>query len=566
MESKPAIDGAHRSEPDFDVVVVGAGIGGLYAIHKLAQLGFSVRGLEMAPEVGGVWYHNQYPGARVDVESIDYCYYFSPELFQEWNWTERYASQPEILRYLNHVADRFDLRNKIEFGTRLVSAHWHSNSWHLTAANDVRLTCRFLVMATGNLSAARKPDFPGLDDFKGEWVQSSQWPREVRLKGRRVGLVGTGSSGIQCVPAIARVADHLIVFQRTANYSVPAQNSPVDDALIARIREDVPAARAYLLSTPVGTHMKIGSHMRDGRAAKSLREAEQLAELERAWQTGGHSMTSVFCDQNVDPEANEIVSSFVRNKVREAVKDPTVAAKLMPTSYPIGTRRLCVDIDYYETYNRSNVTLVDLADEPAVCLYENGLRTTKRDYEIDLLVFALGFEAFSGQLNQIDIRNDEGARLADSWTRGPQAYLGIAVADFPNLFVLTGPGSPAVLANLFIANEHHVDWVADLMTYMARHGHRTVTATQEAQQAWREHVNDLARPLLRFNTKNYMVHVNEDDQSRYYVPYVGGFDRYVRHCDRVAARGYPGFVFDKGLASETALNASPEDPTVGFTS
>ncbi|MGO4831685.1 flavin-containing monooxygenase, partial [Rhizobiaceae sp. 2RAB30] len=344
--------GTQMDAAEHDVVVVGAGIGGLYAIHRFVQAGLSVRGLEMAPQVGGVWYHNQYPGARVDVESIDYCYYFSPELFREWNWTERYASQAEILRYLNHVADRFELRQHIDFRTRLVAAQRASRRWLLTTDGGTQLVTRFLVMATGNLSAARRPDFPGIDTFEREWVQTSQWPdREVHFRGRRVGLIGTGSSGIQCVPPIASEAEHLYVFQRTANYSVPAQNRPADQSLVAEIRRDVSAARKYLLSTPVGTHMTIGSHMKSGLAAKNLGNSERLTKLEEAWQTGGHAMTSIFSDQNLDTESNEIVAEFVRRKVRETVDDPAIAAKLIAKEYPIGTRRLCVDTDYYKTYN-----------------------------------------------------------------------------------------------------------------------------------------------------------------------------------------------------------------------
>lgn len=561
-------EGTQMDAAEHDVVVVGAGIGGLYAIHRFVQAGLSVRGLEMAPQVGGVWYHNQYPGARVDVESIDYCYYFSPELFREWNWTERYASQAEILRYLNHVADRFELRQHIDFRTRLVAAQRASRRWLLTTDGGTQLVTRFLVMATGNLSAARRPDFPGIDTFEREWVQTSQWPdREVHFRGRRVGLIGTGSSGIQCVPPIASEAEHLYVFQRTANYSVPAQNRPADQSLVAEIRRDVSAARKYLLSTPVGTHMTIGSHMKSGLAAKSLGSSERLTKLEEAWQTGGHAMTSIFSDQNLDTESNEIVAEFVRRKVRETVDDPAIAAKLIAKEYPIGTRRLCVDTDYYKTYNRSNVTLVDLRDEPVERLYETGIRTARRDYELDLLVFALGFDAFRGQLDQIDIRNEQGFSLAQSWSRGPQAYLGIAAAGFPNLFILTGPGSPAVLANLFIANEYHVDWVADVISYMGEKGHGTIEAMPRAQFEWREHVNELARPLLRFNTDNYMVHMNHDDKSRYYVPYTGGLDRYVRHCDDVASDGYSGFVFDKeasdilgsgaGGDAESAASSAP---------
>lgn len=530
---------ADSDEQLCDVFVVGAGIGGLYAVHRFREDGYSVVGVEAASDVGGVWFHNRYPGARVDVDSTDYCYFFSQELYGEWQWSERYASQGELLRYMLFVVDRFDLRRLIRFDTRLVAAEWRGERWHLETSAGERFSAQFLVMASGNLSAARRPDFPGLDSYRGEWVQTSHWPdRPVAIKGRRVGVVGTGSSGVQVIPVVAQEAQHLHVFQRSPNFSVPAQNAGPDIETWQRISADVAGTWATFLASKAGSSLSVAE-----RPLAAYEGAAVEAELERRWAAGGHSMGSVFSDQTTNPGTNAIVADFVRGKIRSIVKDRAVAEKLCPTDHPIGTRRLCVDTDYYATYNRDNVTLVDVREAPITGLYEGGIRTKARDYELDLVIFAIGFEAFTGQLDRVAFRNEKGEAPTDRWTRGPRTYLGLMTCGFPNLFLPTGPGSPSVLANMFAGNEYHVNWISRLMSHMRDKGLTTVTPTTEAEEAWTRHVAEVAQPLLRRQVRNYMVHVNADDGSRVFIPYAGGFDRYVRRCEEIAQAGYDGLAF-----------------------
>lgn len=526
---------------DYDAVVVGAGFGGLYAVHRLARSGLSVRGFESAADVGGVWWHNRYPGARVDVDSLDYCYYFSAELFSAWKWTERYASQEELLRYLQHAADRFDIRKSFTFNTRIVGAQWlpERRRYRVTTSAGDTLTCRFLVMTTGNLSAARKPEFPGLDEFRGDWVQTSHWPDyPVEYTGRRVAVIGTGSSGLQTIPVVAETAGHVCVFQRTPNYCVPAQNGPLDDALWHELRGDLTGARAQLFSRPAGTRVPRGK-----RRVSEYSAAGRMAAMEAQWNYGGQGFNLIFADQTTNQEANDYAAEFVRMKIRERVKDPGVAEALCPSDHPIGSRRLCLDTNYYETYNRDNVTLVNVRAEPIERITSSGIRTAGQHYEADLIIFALGFHAFTGALDSAGIRNDRGVALSDRWKRGPRTYLGLMTAGFPNLFTITGPGSPSVLANMALANEQHIDFVAECIEYMASAGFATVEPTPEAEDSWTQHVADCASPLLRLKVRNYMVHVNADDQSRVFIPYAGGFDRYAQRCREIAERGFAGFAF-----------------------
>lgn len=528
------------SGPSVDVVVVGAGIGGIYATHRFLKQGLSVAGLESAAGVGGVWLHNRYPGARVDVESLDYCYYFSEQIYREWQWTEKYATQPEILAYLNFVAERMDVRRHFRFDTALAAATWLPDEARYvvrTSSGDM-IRCRFLVMATGNLSAARDPQFPGLSDFTGEWVQASHWPdREVALRGRRVGVIGTGSSGIQIISAIAPEVEHLSVFQRSPNFSVPAHNGPLNADLWARIKQDVAGERARLLASPGGRHMAA-----DAMPLASVALAEQQERLELAWTIGGHGFGRVFTDQGTNQIANDVVAGFVRNKIRSIVDDPDVAQVLCPTDHPIGSRRLCVDTDYYATYNRDNVTLVDVRKDPIVRITPRGILTADgSEYELDLIVFALGFHAFSGALDAANIRNESGVSPTDGWRNGPRTVLGLMTCGFPNLFILTGPGSSSVLANLTLHNEQNVDWVADCIAHLDRTGYATIEPTREAEDAWTQTVATAAAPLLRRHVSNYMVHVAPDGHKQF-IPFAGGFGTYVEHCDRIAESGYEGFI------------------------
>ena len=534
----------------YDVIVVGAGFGGLYAVHRFRKQGLSVLGIEGASGVGGVWYHNRYPGARVDVESMDYCYYFSEELYREWKWSERYATQPELMKYLNHVADRFDIRRHFVFDNWVSGAQWHPESarYRVSTSGGRKATSRFLVMATGQLSAPRKPPFEGLDDFKGEWIQTSLWPeRPVELEGRHIGIVGTGSSGVQTISEVAQVARQLYVFQRSPNYSVPAWNGPLNRQW-EQVRENVAEERASLFLNAAASHMKRGT-----RPAADFSREQCLAMLEQAWAEGGHGMGAVFSDQTVNKETNDLVAEFVRSKIRAIVKDPVIAEKLCPYDHPIGTRRLIVDTGYYESYNRPNVTLVDVRESAIKRITRTGIELENgAHYALDLIIFALGFHAFTGSLDRANIRNERGEQPSDRWKRGPRTLLGITTAGFPNLFFPTGPGSPSVLANMSVQNEYHIDWIADCIAHMDQRGFDTVEPTVEAQDEWTAHVAEVANKILRRQVKNYMVHVNEDG-TRIFMPYVGGMDRFARQANEIAEKGYDGFRF--GRAADKARAA-----------
>jgi len=535
----PAGDPGDRR--DCDVLVVGAGFGGIYAAYRFRQMGLRVLGIDGAGGFGGVWYHNRYPGARVDVDSTDYTFYFSPELYRDWRWSERFATQPELLRYLNHVADRFDLRRSFVFGTWVTHATWSRADRHYRVETDTGLTvaARFLVMATGNLSRSRDLRFPGLGDFQGDWVQTSHWPEHgVRYADRRVGVIGTGSSGVQTISAIAPEVAELHVFQRTPNFSIPAVNGPVDDAHFEGVCADVRGAREWLRTVPSGTHSRRGT-----KRTSDYSPAERQEIIERQWNRGGHEFAMMFTDQGTDEAANAIIAEFARAKIREIVKDPEVAEALCPYDHPIGTRRLCLDTGYYESFNLPHVTLVDLRSEPIETVTAAGIRTSRREYELDLIIFATGFTAFTGAIDSAGIRNERGESPTDGWKHGPRTFLGLMTERFPNLFFLTGPGSPSVLANMAAGNEHHVDWVADLIDHMRKTGATTVEPTTEAVEEWGEHVADVAKNMLRLRVNNYMVHVNEDG-SRVFMPYIGGFGQYVQRAAEVASRGYPGLVLE----------------------
>jgi cation diffusion facilitator CzcD-associated flavoprotein CzcO len=524
-----------------DVVVAGGGLGGIYAVHRFRQQGLSVIGLDGADGLGGVWYHNGYPGARVDVDSVDYCYYFSPELFGEWKWSERYAAQPDLLRYLNYVADKFDVRRHFRLRSRVTSAIWQpaQSRYLVTTSQHETVSCRFLVMATGNLSAPRKPDFPGLDSFGGDWAQTSQWPEGgVGYAGATVAVIGTGSSGVQAIPAVAQAARHVYVFQRTPNYVVPARNGPLDGDAWDAVRADVPAARAQLFSRPAGTSITRGE-----RRAADCTPAGRNAALEAQWLRGGQGFNLVFADQGTDKTANDYAADFARDQIRRTVRDPAAAEALCPFDHPIGSRRLCLDTDYYQTYNQDNVTLVNVRAEPIEQITPRGIQTAARQYDVDLIIFALGFHAFTGALDSAGIRNEAGATPTGRWTRGPRTYLGLMTAGFPNLFTPTGAGSPSVLANMMLGNEHHIDFIAECIGYMDDRGLSAVEPEAAAEDEWTAHVAQAASRLLRLQVRNYMVHVNADDGSRFFIPYAGGFDRYARHCDDVIDRGFAGFAF-----------------------
>jgi cation diffusion facilitator CzcD-associated flavoprotein CzcO len=541
MNRAPGAEPQREPRPQYDAVVVGAGLGGVYAIYRLLREGLSVLCLEAAGGLGGVWLHNRYPGARVDVESFDYCYQFSRDLFDTWRWSERYASQGEILRYINHVADRFDLRRHVRFNAALESAQWRPEfaRYDLTVSGGRRISARFLVMATGNLSAPRAPSFSGLLRFRGEWVQSSRWPdRDVAIKDRRVAVVGTGSSGVQIVPVVAREARHLYVFQRTPNYSVPARNGPLDGSAINAMVADFGTRRERLLSTRAGNTAGLDAVKRYDQYTPD----ERAARLAHVWSLGGQRLNRVFTDQGVDSGVNDVVADFVRDRIREVVKDPETAEALCPRDHPIGTRRLCMDSGYYETFNRSNVTLVDASVSPIEEITESGIRTRSGDYAVDLIIFALGFHAFRGAMDRIAIRNPAGEHPTDCWKRGPRTLLGLMTTGFPNFFFLTGPGSPSVLANMVLMNEEHVNFVAEMIAHMRKHDFAIVEPRPEAVSWWTEQVSAAASKLLRLHIANYMVHVNGDG-SRVFMPYAGGIDAFSRTCRQIADENYACFSF-----------------------
>jgi cation diffusion facilitator CzcD-associated flavoprotein CzcO len=529
---------------NYDAIVVGAGFGGLYGVHRLRQLGLNVLGLEGAPDVGGVWYHNCYPGSRVDVESFDYCYYFSEELYKEWHWSEKYATQPEILRYLNHVADRFDIRRHFLFDRWLTEAQWHPEEarYHICSSTGEEFSSRFLVMATGQLSTARRPDFEGFENFKGEWVETQHWPKQgLAFDGKRIAIIGTGSSGVQAIPEVAQTAGHLYVMQRTPKYTVPAHNGPIDTSLWQKIKTDVNGEREQLFAHPNACHVKLPKG-----PASDFTPEEQQTTLKESWSIGGQHFQAVFNDQSVNIESNEIIARFVRDKIRSTVTDPEIAEKLCPDDHPFGSRRLIVDTDYYETFNRDNVTLVDVRAHPINRITETGIETSDgAHYEIDLIIFALGFDAFTGSLYGAGIHNEIGQTPADHWRRGPRTLLGLSTRGFPNLFLPTGPGSPSLLANLAVQNEYHIDWIANCIAYMDAHDYASIEPTKEAEDNWTDHVAEVSQNLLRLQVDNYMVHVNEDDNSRVYIPYAAGLDRYIKYADEIAADDYRGFTFTR---------------------
>jgi cyclohexanone monooxygenase len=523
-----------------DAAIVGGGLAGLYTIYRLRGLGLSVRAFEAGSGVGGTWFWNKYPGARCDIESLEYSYAFSDELQQEWSWPERYATQPQILAYINHVADRFDLRRDVQLDTRITEATFDAaaSRWTLRTSNGETVEARHVIMATGNLSTPRVPDFEGLSSFKGKWYHSGMWPAEgVDFTGLVVGVVGTGSSGIQMIPHIAEQARHLYVFQRTANYSLPARNGPMDQARERSYKDNYPRLR----ESAKGTSFGVSAYPLPTQSALEVSDAERRRNYERLWEQGGTiGLLTSYNDFLVNEQANETAAEFVREKIREVVKDPEVAALLTPTDHPIGSKRLCLDTGYYETYNRDNVTLVDVRSAPIQEITPAGLRTTEREFQLDAIAFATGFDAMTGALNEIDIRGLDGMRLADKWAGGPLTYLGLMVAGFPNMFIITGPGSPGVKSQMIHSIEQHVDWVADLLRTASERQARRIEAEAEAEANWVAHVNEVADATLYPRANSWYVGANIPGKPRVFMPYVGGVSVYRKLCDEIAADGYRG--------------------------
>ncbi len=535
------------STAETDVVVVGAGFSGLYLLHKLRGLGLRVKVFEQGGDVGGTWYWNRYPGARCDVESMQYSFSFDDELQQTWDWSERYAPQPEILRYAGHVADRYDLRRDITFNIRVESAVFNeqSNRWTVTTSDGVSINAQYVVLATGCLSNARSPDFKGLKDFKGKVYHTGSWPHEdVDFTGLRVGVIGTGSSAIQSIPIIADQAKQLYVFQRTANFSVPARNAKLTDAERKTFRDNYAEIRRIARE-----EMKNGIHQPvPDRGALDDPEETRRDKYEARWTSGGLTFMGVYNNLGLDLAANDTAAGFIRDKIADIVKDPETARLLQPNSHPVGTKRICVDTDYYTTFNRPNVKLVDIKANPIAEILPHAVRTDGGDYDVDALVLATGFDAMTGSVAKIEIRGRNGRTLNDKWAEGPRTYLGLMSAGFPNLFIITGPGSPSVLSNMLVSIEQHVDWIADCLSSMRKRGAETIEATRAAEDKWVDHVNEVAAATLYPQANSWYMGANIPGKPRIFMPYIGGVGVYRKICDEVAAKGYEGF--EMGVTAE----------------
>jgi cation diffusion facilitator CzcD-associated flavoprotein CzcO len=528
------------AEP-LDVVVIGAGFAGLYMVHRLRERGFSVHGLERGDGVGGTWYWNRYPGARCDSEIMYYSYSFLPDLEQEWPLTERYPRQPDILRYLEEVADRLDLRKEFTFGAAVTAAEFDeaASRWTVHTADGAQLTARFVVTAVGCLSTANQPHFPGAENFAGRSLHTGDWPREpVDFAGQRVAVIGTGASGIQAIPVIAAQAEQLTVFQRTAQFTIPAQNGPLGQELVALWKQNYPEWRRRARHSMAGYPFTPSV-----TGALEVSDDERQATFEALWGAGGFTfMSGSFYDLLRSEEANKTAADFVRSKIDEIVHDPETAETLKPRDFPIGTKRLPLDTNYYDTFNRPNVTLVDLRSTPIEEITADGIRTSAGLYPVDIIVYATGFDALTGPLEALGLRGRGGLALADAWREGPRTYLGVAVPGFPNLFTITGPGSPSVLSNMPVSIEQHVEWIGDCLDWLREQQTETIEATAEAAAAWTAHVQDVAGHTLHPKSASWYMGANIPGKPRLFLPYIGGVGNYRNHCDGVAADGYRGFV------------------------
>lgn len=523
-----------------DAVIVGAGFAGMYMLHTLREHGFTARVIEAASDVGGTWYWNRYPGARCDVESLEYSYSFSPQLEQEWDWTERYATQPEILRYAQHVADRFDLRRDICFNTRVMSATFDdaTTRWAVTTDDGQVTHAQFLIMAVGCLSSTNLPDFPGRDTFSGASYHTGQWPHEgVDFTGKRVAVIGTGSSAVQSIPLIAEQAAHLTVFQRTPTYSVPAHNRPLAADEVAEVKARYRELRAgnRLTMTGYGAWRPRGD-----LNALDVSDDEREAEYERRWAAGGLSYLGGYADLMLNKASNETAAEFIRRQIQATVKDPATAELLTPTQV-VGCKRLCVDTNYYATFNRPNVSLVDVSQEP-IEITSTGVRVGAADYSVDAIVYATGFDAMTGSLLKVNI-NGPDTSLQAAWEAGPRTYLGLAVHGLPNMFTISGPGSPSVLTNMITSIEQHVEWIRDCLVTLRDKGVHRIEATEQAQDEWVDYVNAVAGMTLFPACNSWYLGANVAGKTRVFMP-LPGFPPYAEQCASVAADNYRGFVLN----------------------
>ena len=541
---------ADNSATRVDVLIVGAGFGGMYALYKFRGMGLKTVGIEAGDDVGGVWYWNRYPGARCDLMSIDYSYGFSAEIQQEWTWSEQFAAQPEILAYANFVADRLDLRKDFKFNTRVTSARWdeEQNVWRATTDAGEVLEAPYCVMATGPLSIPKDPDIPGIERFKGELLRAQKWPHTpVSYAGKRVGVIGTGSTGIQIIQEIGPQAGELFVFQRTPSFTLPMRNHDLDADYVAEMKRHYPAIREACRNNPTGGARPIST-----RPFFSLPPTQRRQLMEQAWINGGHTFLGIFSDLMLNQDANDEVADFVREKIGEIVKDAKTAEALKPRGYPIFARRPCLDTSYYETYNRENVHLVDCKNDPIVEITEKGIRTQSGETELDMLIFATGYDALTGALLAFDVTGRDGISLKDKWKDGPTSLYGMMLNGFPNLFAVSGPNGPAALANLITIAEHDVDWIADMITHMDRAGVKSVEPTQQAEDAWMKLVAQLAEHSLIRKANTWWVGANVKGKPQGLTMFVGGFNKYRDHCLKAKQDGYADFVFDREKQSAAA--------------
>lgn len=531
---------AHQKEkPELDLIIVGAGFAGMYMLHRARQMNLRVKVLEAASDVGGTWWWNRYPGARCDVESVQYSYSWDEELQQEWNWSERFAAQPEILAYARHVAERFDFRRDIKFNTRVIGGAYDEADrlWTVEEVDGTISTSRYIVLATGCLSAARVPDLPGMDAFQGETYHTGAWPHEgVDFTGKRVAVIGTGSSGIQVIPEIAKQAKSLTVFQRTPNFSVPARNQPLSPEYVQGWKSNYSALRRKAREdTGSGTLYDFPTH-----SALDLSPEEREREYRWRWEKGGANFMHSFNDLVINEDANKTAADFVRARIRDLVKDPNTAELLCPSEYPIFTKRICVDSQYYETFNRDNVRLLDLKKTPIETVEATGIRTSDKLREFDAIVYATGFDAITGSFTSIELKGRNGVTMATRWKEGPKTYLGLAVNMLPNVFMVTGPGSPSVLSNVIVSIEQHVDFIANLLETAKEKGVVEIEAQAGPEAEWVSHVNDVASATLLPRAASWYMGANIPGKARVFMPYIGVGD-YRQRCNKIAADGYSGF-------------------------
>ena len=539
-----------QRETTVDAVIVGAGFSGLYLLHRFRKLGLTTRVLERGGGVGGTWYWNRYPGARCDVESMQYSYSFDAELQQEWHWPEKFSAQPDILAYANHVADRFDLRKDIDFDVEVKAAHFNETTrrWRIETDKKDKITAQFFVMATGCISTAQTPNIEGLDNYQGNTYHTGNWPHEkIDFTGQRIAVIGTGSSGIQAIPVLAEEAAHVTVFQRTPNYSIPSQNGPMTSDYEASWKEKYPTLREEMRYTGHGSIKDLND-----KSAMSVDEEERQETYKKRWAIGGAGFLTSFNDLLFSQESNDTASEFVRNQIRRIVKNPETAELLAPKTYPIGTKRICIDSGYFQTYNRENVDLVDISEKPIQRITREGLIVNGREFEFDSIVFATGFDAMTGTLFNVDIRGRNDLALKEKWYAGPRTYLGLMSEAFPNLFMITGPGSPSVKSNMLVSIEQHVDFVTESIIYMREHGLELMEPDVAAEDDWVDHVQEAANKTLFPRANSWYMGANIPGKPRLFMPYIGGVGTYRRICEEVVADNYKGFRFEAETAAAAA--------------